>query len=65
MLQINLLPHRELRRAARRRDFWFMAGLSLIAAGIVVFIVVLVIDSLITAQTDRNNYIAAENAKLD
>lgn len=65
MLQINLLPHREIRRAARRRDFWFMAALSLVAAGIVVFFVVLVIDSLISAQTDRNNYIAAENAKLD
>jgi type IV pilus assembly protein PilN len=65
MLQINLLPHRELRRAARRRDFYVMAGLSLAAAAVVVFFVVLVIDSLISAQTDRNNYITAENAKLD
>ena len=65
MLQINLLPHRELRRAARRRDFYVMAGLSLAAAAVIVFFVMLVIDSLISAQTDRNNYITAENAKLD
>jgi type IV pilus assembly protein PilN len=65
MMQINLLPHRELRRAARRRDFYVMAGLSLAAAAVVVFLVVIVINSFIAAQTDRNNFITSENAKLD
>jgi type IV pilus assembly protein PilN len=65
MLQINLLPHREQRRQARRRDFYFMAGLSFFAAGAVVFIVVLVINSFIQAQTGRNAFITSENAKLD
>jgi type IV pilus assembly protein PilN len=42
-----------------------MAGLSFFAAGAVVFIVVLVINSFISAQTDRNAFITSENAKLD
>jgi len=65
MLQINLLPHRELRRAARRRDFYVMAGLSLGAALVIVFLVAIVISGYISVQTDRNHFIEQENAKLD
>jgi type IV pilus assembly protein PilN len=65
MLQINLLPHRELRRAARRRDFYVMAGLSLGAALVIVFLVAVVISGYISVQQERNRFIEGENSKLD
>lgn len=65
MIQINLLPHRELRRKQRRVEFYVMAALAFSAAAVVVFIVGVVISTEIDAQTQRNNYIKTENAKLD
>lgn len=65
MIQINLLPHREARRKARRVEFYFMTALALISAAVVVFIVGLIISNSIEDQTQRNDYIKTENAKLD
>lgn len=65
MIRINLLPHREIARAARRRQFNTMLGLA-IAAGVVV---VLLGHSLIAArqstQDARNAFLQQEIAKLD
>jgi type IV pilus assembly protein PilN len=65
MIQINLLPHREERRKQRRIEFYVMASLALISAAVIVFIVGLVISNSIEDQTQRNDFIKTENAKLD
>ena len=65
MIRINLLPHREIARAARRRQFSYLLGIA-VAAGVVT---VLVGHSLIaarqSAQDARNAYLEQEIAKLD
>lgn len=65
MIRINLLPHRELARAARRRQFTALLGIA-VAAGVVA---VLLGHSLIAArqstQEARNIFLEQEIAKLD
>lgn len=65
MIRINLLPHRELARAARRRQFNVLLGMA-VAAGVVV---VLAGHSVIAArqstQEARNAFLEQEIAKLD
>lgn len=65
MIKINLLPHRALKRAARRRDFYIMLGLSFASAAVLVFAVGFVINGYISDQDTRNTYIRAKNAELD
>ena len=65
MVRINLLPHRAERRAQRRRDFYTLIGLAFGAAIVLVFAVAFVINGYINLQSERNNFIKAENAKLD
>jgi type IV pilus assembly protein PilN len=65
MIRINLLPHREERRKASRRQ------LGVLAAGIAVLGIVIaatvhgVIAGYVSAQNERNEFLKAENAKLD
>lgn len=65
MIRINLLPHRELARAARRRQFSILLGMA-VATGVVV---VLLGHSYIAAsqstQDARNAFLDQEIAKLD
>jgi type IV pilus assembly protein PilN len=65
MIRINLLPHREEKKKQRRRDFTVRAFLSLIGAGLVVLLVGQIIDAMISNQNGRNEFIRAENKKLD
>lgn len=65
MIRINLLPHRELARAARRRQFNILLGMA-VAAG--VFIVLLghsFIAASQSTQDARNAFLDQEIAKLD
>lgn len=65
MIRINLLPHRELARAARRRQFNILLGIA-IAAGIAVVVLGhTVIATRQAAQDARNAYLEQEIAKLD
>jgi type IV pilus assembly protein PilN len=64
-IRINLLPHRAEKRAQRRRDFYVLIGLTFGAAIVVVIAVGFVINGYISVQTDRNDFIKAENKKLD
>ncbi len=65
MIRINLLPHRELARAARRRQFNILLGIA-VAAGVAIVIVGhTVIASRQAAQDARNAYLEQEIAKLD
>jgi type IV pilus assembly protein PilN len=65
MIRINLLPHRELARASRRRQLNVLLGIAVMAG---VFTVVLghsVIAARQSAQEARNAYLEQEIAKLD
>ncbi|KAB2841870.1 MAG: PilN domain-containing protein [Burkholderiales bacterium] len=65
MIRINLLPHREMKRAARQRQFVFLAvGAVVVGAGIVVLAHTF-IASQIDNQKSRNELLKAENGKLD
>jgi type IV pilus assembly protein PilN len=64
-IRINLLPHREARRERQKRAFYFLTLLSVAAGAALVFVVWSVYQGLIGAQQERNNFISAENRKLD
>ena len=63
--RINLLPHREMRRERRKKDFVGLMALTGILAAGAAFAVALVIDQRIDSQRARNEFIRAENVKLD
>lgn len=65
MIRINLLPHRQLKREARQRQFGMMAVLSAIAAASTVFLGSTLINNQIDNQISRNNRLNDEIAKLD
>lgn len=65
MIRVNLLPHRQLRREARQRQFGIMAAFSAAAACALVFMAYTVINARIDSQTERNTRLDAAIAKLD
>ncbi len=65
MIRINLLPHRELARAARRRQFNILLGIAVAAGVIVVVLGHSLIAARQSAQEARNAYLEKEIAKLD
>lgn len=65
MIRINLLPHRQLKREQRQREFGLMAAFTGIAAVAVVFLVYTFIGSQIEAQVSRNARLDAGIIKLD
>lgn len=64
-MRINLLPHREMRRERRKKEFLGLLGLVGAGAVAVAVLVALGIDRQIEAQRARNDFIRVENAKLD
>lgn len=64
-IRINLLPHREARRERQKKLFWFFTGLSFVAGAFLVGLVWTVLQGYIANQTERNQFITAENRKLD
>lgn len=65
MIRINLLPHREQRRAARQRQFTVLAAAVVISAALVVGAVHMLLAGRIDSQNARNAYLEGEIAKLD
>ncbi len=65
MIRINLLPHREMRRERRKKDFIGLGIFSAIGAAGVAFLAVTFVTQLISDQTARNEFIKKENVKLD
>ena len=65
MIRINLLPHRELKRQARRRQFYILCGIVAAIGAAIVVAVGGVIQGQISAQKENNEFIKQENAKLD
>ena len=65
MIRINLLPHRELARAARRRQFNVLLGIAVAAGVVTVLFGHSVIAARQSSQDARNAYLEQEIAKLD
>ncbi|MEI7444623.1 MAG: PilN domain-containing protein [Burkholderiales bacterium] len=64
-IRINLLPHRELKREQRKKEFVNVAGLVGIAAAAAVMAGGFAINQQISGQQWRNDYIKRENEKLE
>lgn len=65
MIRINLLPHREERRKQRQAAFIRLLVLSVALGAVIVVGVGGYFAARIAEQTERNEFIKAENAKLD
>jgi len=65
MIRINLLPHRELKRAARQRQLVFLAFSIATLAALIIVLVHGIIGGKIDSQNARNTYLESETAKLD
>jgi type IV pilus assembly protein PilN len=65
MIRINLLPHRELARAARRRQFSILLGIAVAASVVTVILGHSVIATQQSTQEARNAFLDQEIAKLD
>jgi type IV pilus assembly protein PilN len=65
MARINLLPHRQIKRAERQRQFNLMLIATVIAGGAIVFMGQTFISNKIDAQAERNHRLDVANVKLD
>lgn len=65
MILINLLPHREARRAERKRAFFAALGFAALVGVALAVLWYGVLQQLISAQEGRNSFLSAEIAKLE
>jgi type IV pilus assembly protein PilN len=63
--RINLLPHRELKRAARKREFIFVAAGTVIFALAAALLVHTIMVGMVDSQMVKNKFLKAEIAKVD
>ncbi len=65
MIKINLLPHREEARKARRQQFYVLAGMVTLLGALLVFAGYTAIDGYIQHQNSKNEFLKKEIAVLD
>ena len=65
MIKINLPPHREEKRKRQKNDFYSLLMFAGIVGVVLVVLVGTIFSRQLSAQKDRNNFIVAENLKLD
>lgn len=65
MIKINLLPHRQIRRAERQREFGLMAVLVAVVMATILFVSWSYIKSRIENQQARNQRLQDEITRLD
>jgi type IV pilus assembly protein PilN len=65
MMRINLLPHRQIKRAERQRQFGLMALFTAVLASAIVFLGWTYLGAKKQAQLDRNARLEQAIAKLD
>lgn len=65
MARINLLPWRAERRKSRQKEFAGMLGLSALAGVLVAFLVYSYYGGRVSGQTERNDFLRGEIAKVD
>lgn len=64
-IRINLLPHRELKRAARRRQMNVLLGIAVVIGVLSVGLGHTIISAKKSAQEERNAFLTKEIEKLD
>lgn len=65
MIRINLLPHREEARKARKQQFVALAAGVLALGALVVFLGYTIINGYISSQNEANEFLKREIAVLD
>jgi len=65
MIRINLLPHREEARKARRQQFYALTGMVSVLGALIVFFIYTVIAGYISGQEEKNDFLKKEIAVLD
>jgi len=65
MAHINLLPWREERNKQKQREFAFIAGGSVVIAGLIVLLSHIYVDGKIVTQDQRNAFLKNEISVLD
>jgi type IV pilus assembly protein PilN len=65
VILINLLPHREEKRVARKRAFFVALGIAAVVGAVVVGIWYSVLQQLTAAQQARNTFLKTEITKLE
>ena len=65
MILINLLPHREEKRVARKRAFFVALGVAAVVGAVAVGIWYSLLQQLTSAQQARNAFLKSEIAKLE
>ena len=65
MIRINLLPHREEAKKAKREQFYVLTGLVSVLAALIVFAIYTLIDGQINLQAGDNDFLKQEIAVLD
>jgi type IV pilus assembly protein PilN len=64
-IRVNLLPHRELKRERRKKDFVVLASLVAFAGIVSAYAGGVVINQQISGQSERNVFIKSETTKLE
>lgn len=65
MVRINLLPHRQIKRAAKQREFGLMALFAAVAALAIIFVGWTYLSAKKQTQLERNTRLEQAIAKLD
>jgi type IV pilus assembly protein PilN len=65
MIRINLLPHREQKKAAHRLRFQLLLGSAFGAALLIIGLSYFILDARQSRQEERNQFLQAEINKLD
>jgi type IV pilus assembly protein PilN len=65
VIRVNLLPHREEKRKARREQFYAVSGLITILAVMIWFLGYGIINGYINTQDNANAFLKAQIAALD
>jgi type IV pilus assembly protein PilN len=65
MIRINLLPHREEKRRARRQQFYALLGMVTVLSGVIWFFGFTFINGQISNQDGRNEFLKVEIASLE
>ena len=65
MIRINLLPHREAARKAKRDQFYALAGLVSLLALVVIFAGYSMVEVRVSEQAGKNTFLKQEIAQLD